>query len=155
MVADVENYPVFINLISALRVTHREQISDNHQRFKAEAAVSYKFLSENFGCIVDVNEKDKVIRVSKGDRSGAVKDLSNSWKFYELSDGSTLIDFTVLVKLKAFPLEIMLRDVFDRAALKIMNAFEARADQLYQKIETPDLDVEKEAKALGFSQSLS
>jgi coenzyme Q-binding protein COQ10 len=44
LVADVENYPAFINLISALRVT--KKLSETE--FEAEAIVAYKMISETF-----------------------------------------------------------------------------------------------------------
>ena len=50
MVADVENYPEFITLISALRIT--KKVSDTD--FEAEAIVSYKMLRESFRSIIHI-----------------------------------------------------------------------------------------------------
>lgn len=154
LVSDVEDYPTFINLISALRVTSRETISDAHERFHAEATVAYKFVRENFACVVDLDKAANSISVKKADRSGAVKSLKNSWKFHELSDGSTIVDFFVEVKLKAFPLEIMLRDKFDEAGQKIMAVFLKRAKQRFKLINTPDMMVETEMRDLGLDHRL-
>lgn len=149
LVSDVENYPQFINLISAMRVAKRTQITDTHEQFEADATVVYKFIRENFGSIVDVHSDTRQISVRKAGEGGAVKNLSNNWKFHELSDGSTLVDFSVEVKLKAFPLEILLRDKFEKLGMQIMNVFEAKAAKLFPKVGQENLDLKAECARLG------
>ena len=149
LVAGVEDYPKFISLISALRVTKREETGDEREVFEAEAIVAFKFLSETFRSIVEVDHAAKRIVVKKADKSGAVKSLSNHWVFHELSDGSTLIDFAVDVRLKAFPLEMLVREKFDKASQKIMNMFIAHAEQTYDKVGNENLDLASEIKSLG------
>lgn len=151
LVADVETYPEFINLLSALRVTNRETLSDVHERFEADATVSYKFVRESFRSVVNLHHDEQRISVTKADRSGAVRDLKNDWKFHELSDGSTLVDFNIKVKLKAFPLEILLAEKFDKAGDKIMNLFTAKAETSCEKVGRPDLDLPAEYARLGLS----
>ena len=152
LVSDVERYPEFINLLSAIRVSNREQVSGSIERFEAEANVSYKFLSERFNSLVEVDRENLTIDVSKADRSGAVRALKNNWVFHPLSDGSTYVDFFVEVKLKAFPLEMMMREKFDKAGRHIMNLFETKAGQTYKKIGDADLDLDTELSRLGLSQ---
>ena len=53
LVSNVERYPEFINLLSAVRISNREAISDTVERFEAEANVSYKFISERFNSLVE------------------------------------------------------------------------------------------------------
>lgn len=149
MVSDVEDYPKFINLLSALRVRTREQTGEHTERFEADASVSYKMISETFRSIVLVDKAAGKIQVSKGDRAGAVKSLKNDWIFHELSDGSTLVEFFVDVRLKAFPLELLIRDKFDKASTHIMNLFQARADQLFEPVGDADLDMDAEYSRLG------
>lgn len=144
MVADVERYPEFINLLSAIRVKNREQISQTVETFEAEATVSYSFLSENFRSKITVDRGKNTIYVTKAGAGGAVKSLENKWKFHELSDGSTFVDFYVDVNLKAFPLNMLLRDKFDKAGNHIMNLFEKKASQKLDKIGEPDLAWEEE-----------
>lgn len=145
MVADVENYPKFINLISALRITKHVSETD----FEAEAIVAYKMLRETFKSKIHINRDEGIIRVSKAEAGGAVKTLKNSWKFYALSDGSTAVDFYVDVSLKAFPLNILIRDKMDRATDVIMSAFERRAKQVCKPVGLEGLDMTAEYKRLG------
>ena len=154
LVGDVEAYPEFINLLSALRVTNRKQISEGHERFEADATVSYKFISESFSSVVNLHHGENKISVTKANRAGAVKALHNDWKFHELSDGSTLVDFKIDVKLKAFPLEMLLRDKFDKAGNQMMNLFETKAGLTCEKIGDPSLSLGPEYQRLGLSDFL-
>lgn len=155
LVADVESYPRFINLISALRVTKTTDVSDMHKRFEAEAVVAYKFISETFRSIVEVRNDSRRILVQKADKGGAVKSLKNNWVFYELSDGSTLVDFDVDVRLKAFPLEMILREKFDKAAQKIMSMFIDYAGETLERVGEDNLDLDAEIHRLGLSKTLT
>ena len=145
MVANVEDYPTFINLISALRIT--KTISDTD--FEAEAIVSYKMIRESFKSLIHVDRDNKFIRVTKAEKGGAVKTLENTWKFHPLSDGSTAVEFFVDVGLKAFPLNMLIKDKMDRASNVIMNAFLARAAQICKPVKSEGRDLVAEYKRLG------
>ena len=147
MVANVEDYPTFINLISALRIT--KTISDTD--FEAEAIVSYKMIRESFKSLIHVDRDNKFIRVTKAEKGGAVKTLENTWKFHPLSDGSTAVEFFVDVGLKAFPLNMLIKDKMDRASNVIMNAFLARAAQICKPVKSEGLDLVAEYKRLGLN----
>lgn len=72
LVADVEAYPEFINLISALRIT--KTLSETE--FEAEAVVAYKMISESFRSLVTTDTEALKIEVKKAEKGGAVKSLS-------------------------------------------------------------------------------
>lgn len=145
LVSNVENYPEFINLISALRVT--EKLSETE--FEAEAIVAYKMISESFRSHVIADREALKISVRKAEKGGAVKSLLNSWTFYPLKDGSTLIDVVVDVRLKAMPLEFLLRDKFAKASVHIVSVFEKRASQNFEVIGDVQYDCNPEIKTLG------
>jgi len=144
-VADVEKYPEFINLISALRKT--KEISD--KEFEAEAVVAYKMISESFSSIISTDFDALKIEVKKAEKGGAVKSLVNQWQFYPLKDGSTLVDVVVDVGLKSRTLEFLLRDKFTKASVHIVSAFERRAAQVLPVVGDVDYDFTPEMKALG------
>ena len=145
MVANVEDYPTFINLISVLRIT--KQVSDTD--FEAEAVIAYKMIRESFKSLIHIDRGKKFIRVSKAEKGGAVKTLNNTWKFHSLSDGSTAVEFYVDVALKAFPLNMLIREKMDKASDVIMNAFVDRAAQVCKPVKTDGLDLAAEYKRLG------
>lgn len=145
MVANVEDYPTFINLISALRIT--KQI--NETDFEAEAVVAYKMIRESFKSLIHIDREHRFIRVNKAEKGGAVKTLENRWKFHALEDGSTLVEFYVDVTLKAFPLNMLIRDKMDKASDVIMNAFVARAAQICKPVKSEEMDLAAEYERLG------
>ena len=145
MVANVEDYPKFINLISALRIT--KKISDTD--FEAEAVVAYKMIRESFKSLIHVDREKKFIRVTKAEKGGAVKTLENTWKFHSLSDGSTAVEFYVDVSLKAFPLNMLIKDKMAKASDVIMSAFVARAAQACKPVKSKGMDLADEYKRLG------
>ena len=149
LVADVENYPEFINLISVLRVT--KKLSETE--FEAEAIVAYKMISETFRSHITVDREDLEIAVTKAQKGGAVKSLLNSWKFYPLEDGSTLVDVVVDVRLKAMPLEFLLRDKFAKASAHIVSVFEKRASQDFPLVGDVEYDCAPEMAALGLDDA--
>jgi len=140
MVADVERYPEFVSLISEMRVTTRNDVSEHHTVFQAEAVVTYKMINEVFASKVDVYREKKLIVVQKSDKGGAVKSLLNEWMFHPLPDGSTLVEFYVAVKLKAFFLDGLLSQKFESAATDIMQKFQDQAGRLYPSAGNPDFD---------------
>lgn len=154
LVSQVDGYPKFINLLSAVRITNRKKLSDHIETFEAEATVSYKFVRENFNSLVKVDHENNTIDVTKATRGGAVKSLANNWVFHELSDGSTLVEFFVDVRLKAFPLELLLRDKFDKAADHMIRIFETRAKRVYGNVGEKDLDLAAEYARLGIDENI-
>ncbi len=147
MVADVERYPRFIKFISALRVRNRRQLSESVEQFEAEATVSFSLVTEKFISDVRVDKENREISVKKSGSGGALKFLENQWKFIELSDGSTVVDFHVNVSLKAFPLNMLLKDKFQKVGGELMGLFEHKAGLAFEKIGDPDLDWEAELKS--------
>jgi len=130
MVIDVENYPKFINFISSVRILKRESPAPAIEALKVDVAVQYKFISETFRSHATADRANQRIIIKKSGHGGAVRSLTNTWVFHELSDGSTQLDFTLDVTLKAAPLQFLVRGKIDGAAKSIMNAFERRAKKV-------------------------
>jgi len=149
LVTDVEKYPKFINLMSQTRVTKHQTLSEHHDRFEADAVVSYKFLNETFRSVVDVYKDKKHVCVTKPGKAGAVRALSNDWVFHPLSDGSTLVEFDITVQLKALPLDMMLRRNFDQMSQHIVKLFDQRAKVMLKPVGDPTLDLAGEYARLG------
>ena len=154
LVADVERYPEFVDFISAMRVISREDLSESHTHFEAEAMIAYKMINEQFASVVDVYRDQHKIVVEKSDRLGALKALRNEWTFHPLPDGSTLVEFFVDVKLKAFFLDRLLSEKFERAATEIMERFEVRANDLYEKVGKESYDASADIARLGLDDAI-
>ncbi len=127
MVIDVENYPKFINFITSVRILRRENPSPAREALTVDVAVQYKFISETFRSLATADRDNLSISIKKAGHGGAVRKLTNIWTFHPLSDGSTQLDFSLDVALKAAPLQFLVRGKIDDAAASIMDAFEKRA----------------------------
>ena len=134
MVIDVEKYPKFINFISSVRVLKRETPSPFVEALTVDVAVQYKFISETFRSLATADRENLRIRIEKAGHGGAVRRLANIWEFHPLSDGSTQLDFTLDVALKAAPLQFLFRSKLGETAASIMNAFEKRAQQVCEPV---------------------
>lgn len=146
LVSDVEEYPLFIDLVSNLRITKKISETD----FEAEAIVAYKAIRQTFKSSIKIDPKKRSIRVKKAERGGAIKILDNRWTFHELPDGTTLVDFYVDVTLSAFPLNILIKDKFAKASKDIMAMFEKRAKEVCPPVKAnPNLDLVQEKLNLG------
>lgn len=149
LVTDVEAYPEFINFVSAVRVLDRKNISDSAEQFTADVGIQYRFVSERFRSIVNIDRKLNTLKIARAGHGGAVRELSNMWKFIELSDGSTLINFKLSVRMKAAPLEFLIRQKFEKAVNHIVDVFEVRAGQVYPAIGEEDYDFSKEQASIS------
>ncbi len=146
MVADVEKYPEFISLVAALRVVNRKSESE----YEAEAIIAYKMFRETFRSAITVDRAARTVHVTKAQKGGAVKTLENRWVFHPLADGTTLIEFFVDVSLTMTPLNFILREKMSKASDIIMGAFERRAGEVCEAVESDaGMDVAAEAKRLG------
>ena len=143
----MERYPEFINLLSDLRVS---KILSNTE-FEAEAIVSYKMIRETFRSHITADPEALKISVKKAEKGGIVKSLVNDWAFYRLKDGSSLVDVVVDVRLKALPLEFLLRDKFEKASVHIVNLFETRAGQNYPVMGDLEYDFKVEMSEFGLN----
>lgn len=149
LVTNVERYPDFIPAMTALRKT-----KDLDDGFEAEAMINFKGVSETFASRITIDKVARTVKVQKAKKGGAVKELHNYWRFYELSDGSTLIDFEVEVRLM-FPLESLLRQKFDKARVLIRDIFVKQAlDNCDLLSPNSQLDIGAEVAKLGLDSRL-
>jgi len=146
-VSDVRSYPDFIPFISALRVLKENRPSPDLRVMEAEASVGYKFIRERFATHVELRRPELKIDVSY--LSGPFEALSNQWRFHELSDGTTLIDFRVSYEFRNKLLKVMFEGARDRAATMILNAFSEEAERRYETIGAPTIDLSSEPAYSG------
>lgn len=149
LVTDVEAYPEFINFVSAVRILDRDGEGEPVEKFTAEVGIQYKFISERFRSAVNIDHNDKTLRIERAGHGGAVRELTNNWNFIELKDGSTLIDFDLKVRMKAAPLEFLIRNKFEKATNHIVDVFETKAGQVCPIVGEKDYDFSAEKALIG------
>ena len=123
LVADVGRYAEFLPWVIATRVR-----SDSSTEMVADMVVGFKSLREKFTSRV---AKDRPLEIDVHYVDGPLKDLDNTWIFRNRDDGGCEIDFTVDFTFKNKVFEALAGQYFDRAFRKMVEAFEARAEELY------------------------
>jgi coenzyme Q-binding protein COQ10 len=123
LVADVKRYPDFLPWVSAIRVRQ-----DNDAEMLADMVVGFKALRETFSSRVMKVPKSSIV-VDYLD--GPMKHLHNDWKFVDLPDGGSVVDFTVDFSFRNRVFEALAGQFFDSALRKMTSAFIERADDLY------------------------
>ncbi|WP_206240246.1 type II toxin-antitoxin system RatA family toxin [Novosphingobium terrae] len=122
LVADVARYGEFLPWVVATRVR-----SDDGHEMIADMLVGFKMLREKFTSKV-LKERPNTITVHYVD--GPMRDLDNRWEFRDV-DGGCELDFNVTFSFRNALFESIAGQYFDRAFRKMVEAFEARAADLY------------------------
>jgi coenzyme Q-binding protein COQ10 len=130
LVGHVEHYPRFVPLCEALRVRKRDE-RDGKTVILADMTVAYAMYRDTFTSRVTMDPRDLTIDVEY--ISGPFSSLVNRWKFAPASPSSCDIDFFIAWEMKSRALELVVGAVFERAFLKFADAFEARADFVYNR----------------------
>jgi coenzyme Q-binding protein COQ10 len=123
LVADVARYDEFLPWVVGVRVK-----SDSETEMVADLLVGFKALREKFTSRVQ-KQHPRLIKVHYLD--GPLKDLDNEWHFRAMSPTECEIDFSVSFTFRNKMFEALAGQYFDRAFRKMVNAFEARAEELY------------------------
>ena len=129
LVADVERYPEFVPLCRSLHVRSRSKNADGKEVLIADMTVAYKVFRETFTSRVTLNPEALSILVEYLD--GPFKHLENRWHFLPLDDDASEVDFFLSYEFKSRTLQRLMGAVFDSAFSRFVNAFEARADEIY------------------------
>ena len=131
VVADVGSYKEFLPLVERSTVRNRKPVVDEYESFSADLVIGYRKMGihESFSSQVETSLANlSVNAVSSGN---AVKKLISSWQITAVEDNKSDITFAVDYEMKSHLLQILLSGMFDHAAKKVMGAFEARAEKLY------------------------
>ncbi len=128
LVADVETYPDFIPWCVALRVVQRD-IDDGAGTLHADMVVAYKVFRERFRSKVTIDPESHAIDAHYTE--GPFDALHTRWRFADLPAGGCEIDFFIEFQFKSLLLQSTARMVFERAFLRMTDAFVGRAHALY------------------------
>lgn len=122
MIADVAKYPEFLPWCMDARIYNRKE-----NQFDADLIIGFKAFKERFTTRVTLNGPNALdVDYIKG----PMRELYNHWKFIK-ADGGTLVDFEVDFEFKSKLLGKMIGPLFAEATNRMINAFEARAKELY------------------------
>ena len=129
MVLDIEKYPEFVPWCIEGQV-HDKNESADLITFKGDLKVGKSILNETFSSHVSYyKEKDKIIVTNL---DGPLKHLENTWNFKQ-EKNNTEVSFEVDFELKNEFLNIVMAKSFQFVLNKIAEAFQKRAEGLFNK----------------------
>jgi coenzyme Q-binding protein COQ10 len=134
LVADVERYPEFVPLCSALRVRKRMPGEGGAETLVADMTVAYKVMRETFVSRVTLDRPNLAIRVEY--LEGPFSHLDNRWTFKPTSESSCEVEFFIAYEFKSRVLGLLMGAMFEAAFRRFAEAFERRADKVYGRVST-------------------
>jgi coenzyme Q-binding protein COQ10 len=129
LVADVENYPKFVPLCSAIKVKSRAAKGDGMTVMVSDMTVAFKMIRQTFTSRVTLDRPGLKIVVEYLD--GPFSRLQNRWIFHPASEGACDVEFFIDYEFKSRTLAMLMGAMFDTAFRKFAVAFEQRADVVY------------------------
>ena len=129
LVADVENYPLFVPLCETLVVRERVTTSSGQPAVIADMTVAYKLFRETFTSRATMNREQRMITAEYLD--GPFSHMYNKWAFQAVNDNTCNVTFAIDYAFKSRTLELLMGAMFDTAFRKFATAFEQRADVVY------------------------
>ncbi len=128
LVADVDKYPQFVPLCSALKVKSREE-KESVVVLVADMTVAYKIIRETFTSRVTLDRTNLKILVEY--LNGPFKRMQNRWTFHLLGEDACDVDFFIEYEFRSRTLAVLMGAMFDAAFRRFALAFEQRADEIY------------------------
>ena len=124
LVLDVNKYPEFLPWCRGARVRNFKK-----NNITADLIIGFKVYKEIFSSHIIVDKKNLILNVSYKD--GPFEYLNNYWKFNKVNNQCE-IEFMVDFKFKSSVIQTLIETLFTEAVMKMVKAFENRADELYK-----------------------
>ena len=125
LVKDIEKYPEFLPWCMGTRIRSHE---DNE--ILADMVIGYKLFREKFTSRVTLTKPKRIDVVYS---KGPFKYLNNHWIFLSEHDGTCTVDFFVDFEFRSKLMQNIIGVVFNEAVKVMVQAFEKRANFIYQK----------------------
>ena len=129
LVVDMEKYPAFVPLCSALKVRSRTAKGEGVTVVIAAMTVAYKMIQQTFVTRDTLDRPNLKILVEYLD--GPFSHLQNRWVFHPTGEDSCEVEFFIDYEFKSRMLAMVMGAMFDTAFRKFSAAFEQRADRIY------------------------
>ena len=129
LVLDIEKYPEFVPFCVDAKV-HEKKKKDNLLLIIADLTIGKGPFKDTYKSDVKFNKNEDSIYVTNLD--GPLKHLENKWHFKEIKNLSE-VSFEIDFELKNDFLNIIMTKSFQFGLDKIADAFQKRADELFNK----------------------
>jgi len=129
LVADVEKYPQFVPLCSAIKMRSRAAKGDGITVMVSDMTVAYKMIRQTYGSRVTLDRPGLKIVVEYLD--GPFSRMQNRWTFHPAGGDSCEVEFYIDYEFRSRTLAMLMGAMFETAFRKFAAAFEKRADEIY------------------------
>ena len=129
IVLDIENYPDFVPFCYDAKIYENKKKGDL-VKIIADLTIGKGVFKDTYKSDIEYNNKENSILVTNID--GPLNHLENKWFFNELGD-STEVSFEIDFEIKNKFLNILMTTSFQFGLEKIADAFQARAEELFNK----------------------
>ena len=129
LVLDIEKYPIFVPFCLDAKI-HEKKEQGDLLLIVADLTIGKGSLNDTYKSDVKFNKKQDSIYVTNLD--GPLKHLENKWHFKE-ENNFTKVSFNVDFELKNHFLNIIMTKSFQFGLDKIADAFQKRAEDLFNK----------------------
>ena len=129
MVLDIEKYPEFVPWCLGGKI-HTNIDKGSTLEITADLTIGKSFFSETYKSFVIYDKSADSLHVTN--IGGPLKYLENKWTFRQNGDSSE-VDFHVDFELINKILNVLMIKTFDLGLKKIADAFEKRANELFNK----------------------
>ena len=126
LVGDVHAYPEFLPWCLAARVRTQDE-----RKMVADLMIGFRLYRERFTSYVDFYPETLKLHVRYAE--GPFRHLENSWHFQPHKSGC-LIDFSVDFEFRSRLFQSVMESLFSEAVMRMVKAFETRADTLYPRV---------------------
>ena len=130
LVLNIEEYPKFIPYCLNARIYKDESVG-NFQYIEADLTIGKGPFKDTYKSDVKFDKKESIIYVKNID--GPLKYLENKWKF-DQKENFTEVTFDLDFELKNKFLNIFMNKSFKYGLDKIADAFQSRAEKLFNKV---------------------
>ena len=133
LVADMEKYPLFVPLCSAIKIRSKTPKDNGVTVVVSAMTVAYKMIRQTFTSRVTLDKPNLKILVEYLD--GPFSRLQNRWTFHPAGENANqqtcTVEFFIEYEFKSRTLAMLMGAMFDSAFRKFSAAFEKRADEIY------------------------
>ena len=129
IVLDIENYPDFVPFCYDAKIYENKKKGEL-VKIIADLTIGKGVFKDTYKSDIEYNNKENSILVTNID--GPLNHLENKWFFDELGD-STEVSFEIDFEIKNKFLNILMTTSFQFGLEKIADAFQARAEELFNK----------------------
>lgn len=129
LVADIEKYPQFVPMCSAMQVRSVTDKGDGITVMVAAMTVAYKMIRQTYTSRATLDKANLKILVEYLD--GPFSRLQNRWEFHPEGEKACEVVFFIDYEFKSRTLSMLMGAMFDTVFRRMAAAFEARADKVY------------------------